>query len=39
MVRLMYVASKILNPAADIGFDLAKEHAAAQQMKRGQSRS
>jgi tetratricopeptide (TPR) repeat protein len=39
MVCLMYAAFKILNPSADIGFDLANEYAAAQQMKRDQSRA
>ena len=39
MVCLMYAAFKILNPTADIGFDLAKEYAAAQQMKRDERRS
>ena len=39
MVCLMYAAFKILNPSADIGFDLASEYAAAQQMKRDERRS
>ena len=34
MVCLMYAAFKIINPTADIGFDLANEYASAQQMKR-----
>jgi hypothetical protein len=36
MVCLMYAAFKIINPTADIGFDLANEYALAQQMKRDQ---
>ena len=36
MVCLMYAAFKIINPTADIGFDLADEYAVAQQMKRDQ---
>jgi hypothetical protein len=36
MVCLMYVAFKIIDPTADIGFDLAKEYALANQMKRDQ---
>jgi hypothetical protein len=39
MICLMYAAFKILNPTADIGFDLAKEYALAQDMKRDKSRS
>ena len=39
MVCLMYVSFKIINPIADIGFDLANEYAVAQQMKRDQSRA
>ena len=39
MVCLMYVAFKILNPAAEIGFDLAKEYAVAEQMARDKNRS
>ena len=35
MVCLMYAAFKILNPSADIGFDLAKEYALANDMKAG----
>ena len=35
----MYAAFKIINPTADIGFDLAKEYAEAEQMKRDQSRT
>jgi hypothetical protein len=38
MVCLMYAAFKIFNPTADIGFDLADEYAAAQQMKRDRRR-
>jgi hypothetical protein len=34
MVNLRYGAFKIIDPAADIGFDLAKEYALANQMKR-----
>ena len=34
MVCLMYAAFKIIDPTADIGFDLANEYASAQQMKR-----
>jgi hypothetical protein len=34
MVCLMYAAFKIINPAADIGFDLADDYALAQQMNR-----
>ncbi len=30
----MHAAFKIINPTADIGFDLADEYAVAQQMKR-----
>ena len=36
MVSLMYAAFKIINPTADIGFDLTQEYAVAQQMKRDQ---
>ncbi len=36
MVCLMYAVFKIINPTADIGFDLANEYAVAQQMKRDQ---
>ena len=39
MVCLMYAAFEIINPTADIGFDLANEYAAAEQMKRDQSRA
>jgi hypothetical protein len=39
MVCLMYAAFKILNPTADIGFDLAEEYAVAQQMRRDGRRS
>jgi tetratricopeptide (TPR) repeat protein len=35
-VCLMYAAFTIINPTADIGFDLANEYASAQQMKRDQ---
>jgi hypothetical protein len=34
MVCLMYAAFKIIDPTADIGFDLANEYALADQMKR-----
>ena len=36
MVCLMYAAFKIIDPTADIGFDLAKEYALAKQMRRDQ---
>ena len=36
MVCLMYAAFKIIDPTADIGFDLANEYAVANQMKRDQ---
>ncbi len=39
MVCLMYAVFKIINPTADIGFDLANEYALAQQMKRDQRNS
>ena len=39
MVCLMYAAFKIINPTADVGFDLANEYAVAEQMKRDQSRA
>jgi tetratricopeptide (TPR) repeat protein len=39
MVCLMYAAFKIVNPTADIGFDLANEYTLAQQMRRDQSNS
>jgi hypothetical protein len=35
----MYAVFRIFNPTADIGFDLADEYAAAQQMKRDQRQS
>jgi hypothetical protein len=38
MVCLMYAAFTVLNPAVDIGFDLATEYAVAQQMKQGPRR-
>jgi hypothetical protein len=37
MVCLMYAAFKIIDPTGDIGYDLAKENALANQMKRDQS--
>ncbi len=33
MVCLMYAAFKIIQPTADVGFDLSQEYAAAMQMK------
>ena len=36
MVCLMYAAFKIIDPTADIGFDLAREYALANQMRRDQ---
>ncbi len=36
MVCLMYAAFKIIDPTADIGFDLANEYALANHMKRDQ---
>ena len=36
MVCLMYAAFKIIDPTADVGFDLAKEYAVANQMRRDQ---
>ncbi len=35
----MYAAFKIFNPTADIGFDLAREYSAAEQMARDRNRS
>ena len=39
MVCLMYAAFKITDPTADIGFDLAKEYAMADQMRRDRRNS
>lgn len=36
MVYLMYAAFKIIDPTGDIGFDLAKEYALANQIRRDQ---
>ena len=39
MVCLMYAAFKIIDPTGNIGFDLAKEYALANQMRRDQKSS
>jgi hypothetical protein len=36
MVCSMYAAFKIIDPTADVGFDLAKEYTLANQMRRDQ---